>query len=65
MPFYSYNRPGAKISEGVRKSFWLQGMMCGLDRVMPKSGLPLRREFDTDHEARSNASNVCAESSTI
>jgi non-heme chloroperoxidase len=30
MQFYGYNRPGAKISEGVRESFWLQGMMCGL-----------------------------------
>jgi non-heme chloroperoxidase len=29
MMFYGYNRPGAKISEGVRESFWLQGMMCG------------------------------------
>jgi non-heme chloroperoxidase len=29
MPFYGYNRSGAKISEGVRESFWLQGMMCG------------------------------------
>ena len=29
MPFYGYNRQGAKISEGVRVSFWLQGMMCG------------------------------------
>lgn len=29
MPFYGYNRPGAKISGGVRESFWLQGMMCG------------------------------------
>jgi non-heme chloroperoxidase len=29
MPFYGYNRPGAKISDGVRESFWLQGMMCG------------------------------------
>jgi non-heme chloroperoxidase len=29
MPFYGYNRPGANISEGVRESFWLQGMMCG------------------------------------
>jgi non-heme chloroperoxidase len=29
LPFYSYNRPGAKVSEGVRDSFWLQGMMCG------------------------------------
>ena len=28
-PFYSYNRPGAKVSEGVREAFWLQGMMCG------------------------------------
>src|SRR5262245_52519187 len=26
MPFYGYNRPGAKVSEGVRESFWLQGM---------------------------------------
>jgi non-heme chloroperoxidase len=30
MPFYGYNRPGAKVSEGVRNSFWLQGMMGGL-----------------------------------
>jgi non-heme chloroperoxidase len=29
LPFYGYNRPGAKISEGVRDSFWLQGMMGG------------------------------------
>ena len=29
MPFYGYNRSGAKVSEGVRHSFWLQGMMCG------------------------------------
>jgi non-heme chloroperoxidase len=30
LPFYGYNRPGAKVSEGVRESFWLQGMMAGL-----------------------------------
>jgi len=29
IPFYGYNRPGAKVSEGVRESFWLQGMMAG------------------------------------
>ena len=29
LPFYGFNRPGAKVSEGVRQSFWLQGMMCG------------------------------------
>jgi non-heme chloroperoxidase len=30
LPFYGYNRPGAKISEGVRDSFWLQGLMAGM-----------------------------------
>jgi non-heme chloroperoxidase len=29
LPFYGYNRPNAKISEGVRESFWLQGMLAG------------------------------------
>lgn len=29
LPFYGYNRSGAKVSEGVRRSFWLQGMMVG------------------------------------
>lgn len=29
LPFYGYNRPGAKVSEGVRESFWLQGMVAG------------------------------------
>jgi non-heme chloroperoxidase len=31
MPFYGYNRPGATPSQGVRDSFWLQGMLCGLN----------------------------------
>lgn len=30
LPFYGYNRPGARVSEGVRESFWLQGMLGGL-----------------------------------
>jgi non-heme chloroperoxidase len=29
LPFYGYNRPGAKVSEEVRESFWLQSMMAG------------------------------------
>jgi non-heme chloroperoxidase len=29
LPFYGYNRPGAKVSDGVRESFWLQGMLAG------------------------------------
>ena len=27
--FYGFNRAGAKVSEGLRESFWLQGMLCG------------------------------------
>jgi non-heme chloroperoxidase len=27
LPFYGYNREGAKISKGVRDNFWLQGMI--------------------------------------
>jgi non-heme chloroperoxidase len=27
-PFYGANRPGAKVSDGLRDSFWLQGMLC-------------------------------------
>jgi non-heme chloroperoxidase len=30
LPFYGYNRASAKLSEGVRDAFWLQGMMAGL-----------------------------------
>src|SRR4029453_17903504 len=29
LPFYGFNRPGAKVSEGIRQSFWLQGMLAG------------------------------------
>jgi non-heme chloroperoxidase len=30
LPFYDYNRPGAKISEGIREHWWLQGMLGGM-----------------------------------
>jgi len=31
LPFYGYNRPGdAKISEGIRQKWWLQGMLGGM-----------------------------------
>jgi non-heme chloroperoxidase len=29
-PFYGANRPGAKVSQGLRDSFWLQGMIGGI-----------------------------------
>ena len=30
LPFYGYNKPGAKISEGVRETFWMQGMQSSI-----------------------------------
>ena len=30
-PFYGANRPGATVSQGLRDSFWLQGMMAGIN----------------------------------
>src|SRR3954447_1790921 len=32
-PFYGANRPGAKVSQGLRDSFWLQGMIAGYNAV--------------------------------
>jgi len=44
LPFYGYNRPGAAISEGVRDSFWLQGMMAGF----PASYFCIKAFSETD-----------------
>jgi non-heme chloroperoxidase len=44
LPFYGYNRPGAKVSEGVRQSFWLQGMMAGF----PASYFCIKAFSETD-----------------
>jgi non-heme chloroperoxidase len=30
IPFYGYNKPGAKTSQGVRDAFWLQGMQVSI-----------------------------------
>jgi len=45
LPFYGYNRPGAKVSEGVREQFWLQGVMAG----MPASYFCVKAFSETDH----------------
>lgn len=44
LPFYGYNRPGAKVSEAVRESFWRQGMLAG----MPASYLCIKAFSETD-----------------
>ena len=32
-PFYGFNRPGAKFSQGLIDSFWLQGMQAGFKNI--------------------------------
>src|SRR4051812_7947793 len=44
LPFYGYNRPGAKVSDGVRESFWLQSMMAGF----PASYFCIKAFSETD-----------------
>jgi non-heme chloroperoxidase len=45
LPFYGANRPGAKVSQGTRDSFWLQGMQAGL-----KGAFDCIKAFsETDH----------------
>jgi non-heme chloroperoxidase len=33
-PFYGANRPGSKVTQGLRDSFWLQGMQAGFKGVI-------------------------------
>jgi non-heme chloroperoxidase len=33
-PFFGANRPGSKVTQGMRDSFWLQGMMGGLKPLL-------------------------------
>jgi non-heme chloroperoxidase len=40
-----HNRGGAKVSEGVRESFWMQGMMCG----MPGAYFCIKAFSEADH----------------
>jgi non-heme chloroperoxidase len=44
LPFYGYNRPEAKVSEGVRESFWMQGMLAGF----PASYFCIKAFSETD-----------------
>ena len=44
LPFYGYNRPGAKVSEGVKESFWRQCMQSSF----PTSYLGIKAFSETD-----------------
>ncbi|MFA5900258.1 MAG: alpha/beta hydrolase [Hyphomicrobium sp.] len=47
LPFFGYNRPGAKVSEGVRNSFWLQSMTAGF----PAAYFCIKAFSETDQTA--------------
>jgi non-heme chloroperoxidase len=42
LPFYGYNRPGAKISEGIREKWWLQGCWEALKHTTTASRRSLK-----------------------
>jgi non-heme chloroperoxidase len=44
LPFFGYNRKGAKVSEGVREAFWRQGMLAGF----PASYFCIKAFSETD-----------------
>ena len=46
-PFYGANRPDAKVSQGLRDSFWLQGMQAGFKGVIDC----IKAFSETDHTA--------------
>ena len=48
MPYYSYNRDGAKVSEGVRDEYWRQGMTTGILAAYQAIGAFSETDFRDD-----------------
>ncbi len=48
MPYYSYNRDGAKVSEGVRDEYWRQGMTTGILAAYQAIGAFSETDFRED-----------------
>jgi len=51
MPFYGFNREGAKISQGIRDNWWRQGMMGGIKAHY--DGIKAFSEFDFTEDLKS------------
>ena len=48
-PFYGFNRPGAKVAEGVVRNWWRQGMMGGVKAHITMASSPSRQtDFTPD-----------------
>ncbi|WP_114940969.1 alpha/beta fold hydrolase [Mucilaginibacter endophyticus] len=50
MPFYGFNREGAKISQGIRDNWWRQGMMGGINAHY--YGIAAFSEFDFSEDLK-------------
>lgn len=48
LPFYGFNRPGAVVSEGLRESFWLQGVSGGLKGQLDSIRAFSESDFNAD-----------------
>ena len=51
MPYYSYNRPGANVSEGVRDEYWRQAMTTGIVAAYEAIGAFSATDFREDLKA--------------
>jgi non-heme chloroperoxidase len=49
-PFYGANRPDAKVSQGLRDTFWLQGMQAGMKGVFDCINVFSETDFTADLE---------------
>jgi non-heme chloroperoxidase len=63
IPFYGFNRPGAKISQGLIDSFWLQGMLAGhkavYDCIKAFSECMVRRRVASEKRAMAVGLRQC------
>jgi non-heme chloroperoxidase len=48
LPYYNYNRPGAKVSEGVREDYWRQGQATGIQAAYHAIGAFSETDFRAD-----------------
>jgi non-heme chloroperoxidase len=48
LPYYNYNRPGAKVSEGVREDYWRQGQATGIQAAYHAIGAFTETDFRAD-----------------
>jgi non-heme chloroperoxidase len=48
MPYYNYNRTGAKVSQGVREEYWRQGQTTGIVAAFQAIGAFSETDFRDD-----------------